>query len=784
MTFTDPHLARAAEAIDSGAYDALSLDVFDTLLWRRVPRPSDVFLVLGRHLAGADRAAVIARLRLRAETAARQASVDAGGPAQIPLAAIADAFPAGIADADPAGCESAVETELCRIAPETADLARHARARGLKVGLVSDTYFPAATLTALLWAAAPDLNWDFVIASCEHGRSKAEGLLAEAARQADCPPARLLHVGDNDAIDGTGARQVGAGFVHVPAAGPALEAALAAELPDAPARRAPLLGTTDHGLTHLRGRIGRRLDDPLARHGAEMVGPVLVAFLDWVRQRAADIGAPVIACPSREGRLFVDILDRLGADPPGRAFHLSRQASIRAALADGDRTTLARFLRRPVPLSLHRLLAQAGLDPDDCTGLPDLPVGPDAIDTVAARIPDALVARIAERAVPVRDGLIAHLRERVGLKAPLVLADLGFAGTIQENLRRALASAGLAIPIHGLYLATSAEAAGHQRADSLLEGWLAAFGEPVCVAMPLLRASRLLEQMCMCDEGSVRAYHADGTPDLGVNALPPAQMSAIARLQSGILALAESWNTLDPPPDASTRHWRGQIAAILDRLLTRPSTDETALFADWVFDENAGIEHTRPLVGAGPWQADLPWMTAHQQASLSAQDSPWLFASVPAAEAARDLWRHDRGPEAVVTGPHRQATLYLDLGAGLRPEHAVGRDIRFNDAGRALLSLTLDARPNLIALAPGTAGDIIRLDGLRLGVGPATWTADDLDARITPLGATRLAPGLFRLDRQPALLAIPVPDHLPAGDTLSVVARLALLPPAPSETPP
>ncbi len=39
------------DGLASGQFQVLSLDVFDTLLWRRVPEPLDMFLVLGNRLA-------------------------------------------------------------------------------------------------------------------------------------------------------------------------------------------------------------------------------------------------------------------------------------------------------------------------------------------------------------------------------------------------------------------------------------------------------------------------------------------------------------------------------------------------------------------------------------------------------------------------------------------------------------------------------------------------------------------------------------------------------------
>src|SRR5262245_15964998 len=56
----------------------LSLDIFDTVLWRRVPRPTDVFAILGARLREAGRCpswvtdATFRRMRINAEQQARE----------------------------------------------------------------------------------------------------------------------------------------------------------------------------------------------------------------------------------------------------------------------------------------------------------------------------------------------------------------------------------------------------------------------------------------------------------------------------------------------------------------------------------------------------------------------------------------------------------------------------------------------------------------------------------------------------------------------------------------
>jgi hypothetical protein len=46
----DTRLVEVERLLEQGTFTVLSLDVFDTLVWRTVPEPVDAFVLLGRHL--------------------------------------------------------------------------------------------------------------------------------------------------------------------------------------------------------------------------------------------------------------------------------------------------------------------------------------------------------------------------------------------------------------------------------------------------------------------------------------------------------------------------------------------------------------------------------------------------------------------------------------------------------------------------------------------------------------------------------------------------------------
>jgi len=82
---TDARLVEAVELVIGGDVSVLSLDVFDTLLWRKVPEPMAAFALLGARLHDTG---VLARdldiggfaeLRSRAESAARSSARPVAG---------------------------------------------------------------------------------------------------------------------------------------------------------------------------------------------------------------------------------------------------------------------------------------------------------------------------------------------------------------------------------------------------------------------------------------------------------------------------------------------------------------------------------------------------------------------------------------------------------------------------------------------------------------------------------------------------------------------------------
>ena len=204
----------------------LSLDCFDTRLWRDCHAPADVFVTLSglnpQQRAWAERAA-------RIEAMFRRERGEVKLP-EIYRQLYSNADEAALAER--AAAEVAAEKRFCFGFAPTIELMRRARTRGLKIIIVSDTYLDHDELAGLIRASAgaealPLI--DTIDCSSEHGLSKGAGLLQTVVGLLDVAPRDILHIGDNAASDYAAARAAGINALHLVQFAPVAEKRLRLE---------------------------------------------------------------------------------------------------------------------------------------------------------------------------------------------------------------------------------------------------------------------------------------------------------------------------------------------------------------------------------------------------------------------------------------------------------------------------------------------------------------------------------------------------------------------------
>lgn len=811
-------IARAHRALASGQAQALTLDIFETVVRRDTALPEDAHFLLGHRLAAraADpqsySAALFAHGRIQAHARAQRWTLQARGSSEPTLVEIYRHFPLplfrGLTSRDLAAAELAMEDDILRPDAEILALAEAAEAAGLPVALVSDTVFDDATLRDLV-ERVTGKRFARVYSSCDHGRSKAQGLLTLVAQDLGVAPAGILHLGDNDAADGAGAFLAGAHYQSL--AAPEMEEILHAEQESAHglAARAPLFGSradgADWGLSGLRRRLYQddALADPLARYGAVVAGPLLSAFAHWVADRVRTLGASHVLFMMREGRLIKRLADPLLPPEVTTAeVFTSRYATGRAALASGDPAAVERFLYRYSAVTGRRAAEELELPEDVAVQAPfaDQPLTEGRLaEFVRWATSPRVLRHVVATGQRTRQGFLAHVAglAEPGPEAPTVLVDIGYNGSAQAAIQEIF---NLSLPgakTHGLYLVTGEGAIDNEKTGAVMEGYLGQYGLGQRPLEFFIRAPELLEQCMMTEVGSVLDYAEDGTPRLAPPSIAPDQLAAIGRVQAGIAAFHAAWrehlaHATGPAWVAGDPAVRGQMLLVLERMIMAPTEGEMSLIGGWAYDENVGSTQRHSL--AAPATLDEPIARALPPGEflrLPARQVYWLFGAAHRLRGPgytrrlRLLANGGVAPGDLMAGTTLPLkVISVDPSGGQAATDAL---VQPGADGHALLRLPVRFPKGLagLLLTGWRPGVVVRLHGLHLRAGDWRFDAEGEDlARLA--GSTdampQVAPLLFHAAAPPAAeadgpcLRLATPMLAEASGQVEVNVHLAVLP--------
>ncbi|TXC69649.1 HAD family hydrolase [Sphingomonas ginsenosidivorax] len=600
---TDTILARdLSTALDAWpGLRVLSLDCFDTLLWRDTHAPQDVFGALG---------APNAHQRVWAEQRARGTATLRHHRNEVSIAEIyAELAPNATADARAAmvAHELATEARHCfGFAPVIA-LMQTARARGLMVIVISDTYLDREQLGALIAhaAGAPVRALiDRIYCSSDYGVSKGEGLIGKVAAQLGVRRDAILHIGDNRAADLVAGQKAGVHALHLKQFGTTteqrlrLEAATSAMIHPGTAigEAADVPAAQPHRAAIAVAEPG--IDDPAERLGYTTIGPVLRGFADWIAREAATLrttctGRVHVLFLMRDGHLPRLVQDAVAPDGISHAIEISRFTATAATFETEDDVT--RYLEGEAGSSADAILTQLLFVPAEIAvmkrGLPAQ--GAHAALVKAIRAPHRM-ARILTRSRAFAERLCGYLRATVAPDASdtLMLVDLGYNGSVQNQVEPVLRRA-LGVAVAGRYLLLR-----EQDMPGLdKRGFIGARHYDANTLEALCGNVAVLEQLCTAAQGSVVDYTADGHSVRAANAIKGAQSETRDAVQRGAIRYAREAVTpivrASPATDIDVQ--RRAAVSVLARLMFLPMPDELAVLDQFQHDVNLGGGEVVPL---------------------------------------------------------------------------------------------------------------------------------------------------------------------------------------------
>lgn len=782
-TITPAMLPNALEGREQT--QVLSLDCFDTLLWRDVHAPVHVFSTFTH---------CTLQQRVHAEGRARDLATKRLGRSEVAIEEIYAELMPNARDAERAeaiAAELDAEARHCFAFAPTVALMREAKARGLQVVIVSDTYLSAAQLGELIARAAGEevaSLIDRIFASSEIGQSKAGGMFGPVLRKLKAEPQALLHIGDNPHADIEGAAAHDIPALHLLQFDPAthkrlrLEASIAAMIREGRA-------TTPAGAQPHRAALALvepACEDAAKLLGATTLGPVFHAYEMWLQAEAEALarthgGRVHWLFLMRDGHLPREVHHAVGSDTAiSHPVEISRFTATAASLAAPG--AIQRHCEEELGLNPATLARQMLLSEAEIEQLVD-----DDPQASSQRLSDHVrqghtQKHLRRRARGFAQRLVAHVRYHADPQPGdvVMLVDLGYNGSVQNKID-ALLREELGVHVAGRYLLMrEQDCPGLDKA-----GLISSATHDPQVLEAMCANVAVLEQLCTAPMGSVMDYEVDGAPIRRATGIKGRQSDIREAVQDGCLAYvreASGEPIIREGAGDQLALWRDAASAALMRLMFLPLPDELAVIADFEHDVNLGSERTVPLFDietatAGMRERGLFYMKGSQRMYL------------PAELALHDL--------SVRLSLFAQRRFGLDFSMADFAEKRIAIPARFARDGEVTRSV-VQARPTSdgyfcaaiplganrfsVALQLGAEHEIVELAKVEampvhaFGAGEAADRSRHV--ALTPVldGLDEIAPNLLRCESAQAALVIDPPPG-PASEAMLVAVTFRPLAP-------
>lgn len=578
----------------------LSLDCFDTLLWRKTAAPRDVFAVLA-DTPIARKLGVTPHQRISAAARARRARHLENGSREIDIGDIYRSFTSLSREERELLAEAELQTEMsvCFAFSPYVELIRLAHTRGIKIIVVSDTYFREDELRCLLARHLPaDVMQSIskVYCSVDYGTSKSEALFQVVIKESGVPASQLLHIGDNDVADAQAPRKLGIRALHfVPftrqvadflrlqhAASSLVVLEQAAPDPFILPRYSPFRPVFSVANLHQY--------TPETLIGYMSLGPALYAYARFLMDEVEALqkqGKRVkVFFLLRDAYLLSAACEAYARKPVGKLIRIRKFHAIAASFK--TRADIDYYISgiEPECDTLHAIAKQLLLPPELTESL--IRVAHQSGDPQTAfhhlLHDEDVLALILSNAFTLRDRLMRYISKELEVQNgdTIVLADVGFNGRTQDYLSRTIGEE-FDIDLLGRYVFGSDEPYRAANSKSLITStW---------------DNTTVFEQCCTRREGAVVDYELDGEPVIADIILSGNQYRKVANVQAECLRFIDDARTFFTRSDMTHEYSMLQRTAhaALFRNAYMPVEAELEYFKDFQHDKFMGPDREKTI---------------------------------------------------------------------------------------------------------------------------------------------------------------------------------------------
>lgn len=429
----------------------VSFDFFDTLFFRTVKSPMDVFSIIEKEYNHReDSGFSFLRDRVVAEKRARRNSLS-----EVSLNEIYSFFPCDYSEKNRSELmqlEKKVEQVLCVPNKEVVEILHEAKCLGKKIIIISDFYIGRSFFEDILFKF--DIAVDDIFVSCDLRRSKEKGDLFDYV--ADCcsvSPKSIFHFGDNIQSDYKNAKSHGISSLHYVPNRRYKETYVG--------RFAKHVDDTLYYCTSLLRAGAFRLEEKKTKDGYAILGPLLVGFCNWLLLELETEGINKVFFLSRDGHIIMEAFNLLFSDRKNisasylyasrRAFQVPRLAETRSIDDIFDMEIITGSI------SVQKYFSKLGFSDEwivDYCRKEGLDIN-DIIDRelihkqkLEAVLYDSISAIINQNSLIEKESIINYLLKR-GVVGKCAIVDIGWYGNMQRNLESLLQKK---VKIYGYYV--------------------------------------------------------------------------------------------------------------------------------------------------------------------------------------------------------------------------------------------------------------------------------------------------------------------------------------------
>jgi len=605
----------------------LSLDIFDTALFRWLNKPTDVFLYIQddiRHIVSNKELDFVVS-RITTEHIVRKRAFSTRGDEDITLDEIYTEL-CKLLDVDiryksvMMQKEIDAETHICYANPYIISLIRQAKERGCKIFFVTDMYLSREVIEELL--SQHGFEWDEIFVSSEYRKTKHTGsLFREILRLVKESPEEILHIGDNINSDVIQAEQCGIRAYQWDS----MEFYSSVPLVDqheltSGQEKNSLISSIFSGLTRKRQIINGykgKSDDILETIGYEVIGPLYFSFVQWVMNQATKHNIHNLFFLGRDGYYPIQVFEILNSQwqLPIHAeyMHASRRLNNLSRITVLDEEAMNMLLTPNPGMKLRHLFDRIGLNPiqymKEIKDVGFISINDNITTKTAAFFSNEIYQRlkalflsigpvILEKANQERT-ILGEYFKSIGFQGDdIAIVDLGWQASSVKALQDLLRMDNPACNLRGYYFATWHLAQPSVNAGCLISSFFFHLNNPTRRRDIISESVELVECFFSAPTPTVvgmKKEKNEWMPIYGESEVSQVQQEQVTQVCRSALNFVNDAIALIPELPIDTTTSMAYLECVLDRLLRCPEHEEAKILGEFTHRTSFGSGPIRKL---------------------------------------------------------------------------------------------------------------------------------------------------------------------------------------------